>query len=29
MWLFDTIYNIKDFKVFKTKQELIDDLNDE
>ena len=29
IWLFDTIYNINDFKVFKTKQELIDDLNNE
>ncbi len=29
MRLFDTIYNIKDFKVFKTKQELIGYLNDE
>ena len=27
--LFDTICNIKDFKVFRTKQELIDYLNDE
>ena len=27
--LFDTTYNTKDFKVFKTKQELINYLNDE